>query len=706
MATSLQSSAADPPPDAADTSPLDFSKRAVPAWLNGSDSEAEVTPAPSRRMSLLSDALRSPTASQEAQFTPSGLTSGILKHGLLQEPKVCEPRPAMAAARTHFVEPEKPHRYRWSRSHSTHAPLHKSESELPAESATRRTSITFIEPRSRARSTSPRFQSTRNVFAKETAVLGIDDEDVIDDEDTIDDKDAVDDELADESSESDEAADNDKEAADKHSDDQESDSEAAPSSTRSPAPLACSAQAPVALTSPPLTAVSTLSVHALPLSTSSPRRRTLSFHDVTEYGSPKDQNETAQPPRRRSLAFAISPHELRERDRLQSMHRRQVHGKRCMVASPGVSSSSSLVTNLFDTPWPPSTCGSTGTAGSGPNEPSEHRLHVRSPHLVKARLPSPIPSPHELDDDEDEEGDDDEDDEDDEDEGDDEDDDEDDEDEDEDDEDEDEEKALDDLLDDDVDLVMAAADQDTSLSRAKNDADDALSSMDPCVAWASQSTDMEECPLSPAPVAVTDEPALCCEHSHRRPTSHRGSVIQSLLITEPTMQYSGSYTKKLDTTDELVLAAELLLLHKSPELDEERATFHAMPTFHVSSDEEEEEESPVSSRFPQVPRRPHTCAPLTRECSPNGSLLSPHSSGVTSPQSLSFRRTRDLSLGRYPPGSCSRYGSSSGAASTSGDDVSRWECNTPSPQRALFPTTQRSGTTSMDELHAPSNPSY
>ncbi|WFD39454.1 protein-serine/threonine phosphatase [Malassezia japonica] len=217
----MVSSAADPPPDAADTSPLDFSKRAVPAWLNGSDSEAEVTPAPSRRMSLLSDALRSPTASQEAQFTPSGLTSGILKHGLLQEPKVCEPRPAMAAARTHFVEPEKPHRYRWSRSHSTHAPLHKSESELPAESATRRTSITFIEPRSRARSTSPRFQSTRNVFAKETAVLGIDDEDVIDDEDTIDDKDAVDDELADESSESDEAADNDKEAADKHSDDQE-----------------------------------------------------------------------------------------------------------------------------------------------------------------------------------------------------------------------------------------------------------------------------------------------------------------------------------------------------------------------------------------------------------------------------------------------------------------------------------------------------
>lgn len=171
------------------------------------------------------------------------------------------------------------------------------------------------------------------------------------------------------------------------------------------------------------------------------------------------------------------------------------------------------------------------------------------------------------------------------------------------------------------------------------------------------------------------------------------------------MQYSGSYTKELDTTDELVLAAELLLLHKSPELDEERATFHAMPTFHVSSDEEEDDEAPVPSRFPQVPRRPHTCAPLTRDCSPNESLLSPYSSGVTSPQSLSFRRAREMSMGRYPPSSFSRRQSSSRTASTSGDDVPRWEYDTASPQRAHFPRTHSSGTPSVDELHAPTNPS-
>ncbi|WFC95524.1 protein-serine/threonine phosphatase [Malassezia brasiliensis] len=598
------------PSDGADASPLDFSKRKLPPRLP-LDAEDARAPARPRRMSLLSDALRSPLLAQDAIHAPkrspgcvpgsgAGCTTGILKHN--DDPHASqipdEPRAPATGTRTHFVEPVKPpRRARSVASHTKSAPVSPQARKSYHRPEQRCPSVTFLEPHARARSTSPRMLVRSQVSQLDSALrsnapdaLGpavssasesdVDASDDESDSTSGEESDGVGDE-EDESDEDTEASDMDELAS--------SDEEASP-----PVPAG-----PIGR-SPPLRTSSSSGPASLAQIT---KRRALSFSDT-----PPAATQTSQSmPRRRSLAFAASPFELKERDRLLSMHR--THGKRRMVASPMVSSTSSPATNLFDITHRVSSFDSeaTGCSSDAADDDDGGRLQVRSPHLVQTRPRSPKPEEVASSEEDDEEAESSED-----------------------------TTSSDEEADEEVLVEDEAPAPAPPSHRAAESAD---TSMDPCATWANESIDADADDTAPVSSAShTPEVACTCRATPRLVTRRRPGVLHSLMLTEPTMHYTGIQDERLDTADELALAAEMLLLHKSPDVERDAQEWTAASSVPRLSDDEGASSAEESTARSPAFRR-SVGSPSMEACN---ACVSPQGSGFVSPQALCFRRGRNL----------------------------------------------------------------
>lgn len=605
------------PSDDADASPLDFSKRKLPPRL---PLDAEEAPAPMRprRMSLLSDALRSPLLPQDATHAPkrssgcvpgcgAACTTGILKHNddahALQIPD--EPRAPATGTRTHFIEPVKPpRRARSVASRTKSAPVSPQARKSYHRPEPRCPSVTFLEPHMRARSTSPRMLLRSQMAqlgsalrpdapdALGPAVSSASESDVESGVETGDEE--SDDNASDEESDGvgveDGETDEDTEASDTDERASSDDEEASP-----PVPAGLIGR------SPPLrTSLSSGSTSLAQIT----KRRALSFSDHTP---PAATQASQSVPRRRSLAFAASPFELKERDRLLSTHR--THGTRRMVVSPMVSSMSSPATNLFDTPHRVSSLDSEATecSSDAADDDEGGRLQVRSPHLVQTRPRSPKPKEVASSEEDDEE-------------------------------DECSEYATssDEAVDEEAIVDEEATAPAPPLHRAAEAAD---TSMDPCAAWANESIDADADDAVPVSSASRTPDAVCtCRVPPRPGARRRPSVLHSLMLTEPTMHYTGSHGERLDTADELALAAEMLLLHKSPDVEHDAQEWTPASSAPRSSDDEGASSAEEGVSHSPVLRRA-VGSPSLEACS---ACASPQGSGYASPHGLSFRRGREL----------------------------------------------------------------
>lgn len=600
------------PSDDADASPLDFSKRKLPPRLplDAEDAPAPVRP---RRMSLLSDALRSPLLPQDPTHAPkrssgcapgcgAACTTGILKHNddahALHFPD--EPRAAGAGTRTHFVEPVKPPRRASSAASRTKsAPVSPQARKSHHRSEPRCPSVTFQEPHPRARSTSPRMLLRSQMVLLDSAldtdepnVLGPAVSSASESDDESDDE-AGEEESEEESDcigEEDGQTDEDSEASNMDERATSSDEEASPPVPTGP------------LSRPPLLRASLSSGPASLAQIT--KRRALSFSDHTPSAATRASQSV---PRRRSLAFAASPFELKERDRLLSTHR--AHGRRRMVASPMVSSTSSPATNLFDTPHRVSSCDSEVTqcsSDAADDDDDGCRLQVRSPHLVQARPRSPKPeevTSSEEDDEEDECSD--------------------------------YGTSSNEAAEEEAVAEEEAPAPPPPSHRAANPSD---LSMDPCAAWANESIDADADDAAPPSSSHTPDVVCTCRSTPRMGTRRRSSVLHSLMLTEPTMHYTGSYGERLDTADELALAAEMLLLHKSPDVERDAQEWTPASSAPRSSDDEGTSSAEEDTARSPVLRRA-VASPSMEACS---ACASPQGSGFASPQGLSFRRGREL----------------------------------------------------------------
>ena len=631
-----------------DCSPLDFSKRALPARLNLED-ETPIPGLPARRMSLLSDALRSPPLLQECARTTNettcwspgwtpGWTPGILKNTETDIQHQSESRPAGQTTRTHFVEPVKPCRTeRSSTSRTKSAPvspqLHKSE--LPNE--VRRSSVTFLEPVARPRSTSPHSKMRSQKALFNTSVFT--DEDVCESvsspsgspvgrnekhdkypgsqEDQSGDIDEDDNQDLEEEDETSDDYEKDESEQSNDEDDEEEEQQAQILREQSAAKMGCSPRIKKSRISDP----ASLS-HLV-------KRRALSFSDNNRQEGPKPESL----PRRRSLAFAESPFHRKEHENLLRLHRR--HAKRCMTRSPMLSSASSQTTNLFDTPRLSSSYDSSEMECDVDELKHElSQIQVCSPHLVKLRAPSPKPqdlgSPEDDSDEEleEEEQSDSSDTHDDSSEG---------------DESDDDGDDSEDVVADEIDDPIAQVKDGKPISHSTADtSDETTVGMDQCAVWASQSISSEnDCSRSFVLESSLNEPIHQHSLAHRRQIQRRTSALHTLMLTEPSMQYAGSSSEQLDKTDELALAAELLLLHKSPEVEEENTSGPTVPSVCFTSDDED-----MQSEEDGEPSHSHL-QPVSPGLNPRSPWMSPESTSLKSPQSLSFRREREMHAHRF-----------------------------------------------------------
>ncbi|WFD00782.1 hypothetical protein MYAM1_003534 [Malassezia yamatoensis] len=670
-------------------SPLDFTKRAIPAQLDLHNTQSH-TGTSTRRPSLLSDAIRSPNMDAEFAHTSRGTspgmpntphchTPGILKHSQATESQTHSgQRQLGSCVRAHFLEPVKPSRKeRTTASRTKSAPVSPAR-RLSDQHADRLPLAQLSNKPQRSQSYSP-FTALRSQDELFTAPVFADDDelselecsayhpqDAFDEQRTPaqwNDRDE-DEENSSVGDEQDEVGDDSEEYSSEDDDDclQQASTDLQPRGLRSVDLKDSKRNSTYVRSNTQLLSEEASLSHLC-------KRRALSFGDVLP--EPESSNPL---PLRRTLSFAPSPLESNHVNYPRNSRlRRQC--RRRMIASPMVSSSSSLITDLFDAQLAYSPYGSHHTERSTIGDPHGFATSqsvenndamtnlqaavLRSPHLIKSRAPSPKPqaasskpqslaSSTDADDNDDEVL---------------------------------YSESQDDAsLDTDMSGSNSSDTQDPILSRERNvrakyttiantaldsdgddddDDDDVISTQIRALELSPSTSDAdstmhndrnrskrsEASKLLPSPnynnhtgdLAGYHQQSTCysCKTRQTRPRrSRRSSVLHSLLQTEPGMSVPEPKVDQLDRTDELAIAAELLLLHKPSEssLDSRRST---LPSHSAQSDDDSQDSETASLRRSERERCGSAEPVLCNECS-----LS-QSSQALSPSTLSFRRERE-----------------------------------------------------------------